>query len=317
MGEKLRIRYEKTGSAVYISHLDLMSCMRRSLLRAGIALRYSSGFNPHPYISVALPLQVGTASLCELLDFEPEDMVIYSSQITASYATNDATSYASNYAANTPLNKIANSAANTAENYIANTAVNIAENHTQLTESLNRALPEGLKALEIYLPEMKFSTIAWVDIVGELNYNGAAEEHHISEKINEIADQLNDCFSGGALTITKKTKSGSSELDIVPYIKNVSISTVESVKLPAHGVPHRTVQGTTNKTVKETLLPTPQILQLPSQGTLRFSARVSAQNPSITPNDILSAMNMRGIPAPYNAVFTRTQLLDSDMCVFR
>ena len=234
MGEKLRIRYEKTGNAVYISHLDLMSCMRRSLLRAGIKLRYSSGFNPHPYISVALPLQVGAASLCELLDFEPEDT----------------------------------------------------ENYTELTDRLNKALPEGLKALEIYLPEMKFSTIAWINFLGELNFNGSAEEHNDSEQLKRIADQLNDCFSGGALIITKKTKSGSSELDIAPYMSNVNINIGESVLLP-------------------------------SQGTLLFSARVSAQNPSITPNDILSAMNMRGIPAPYNAVFTRTQLLNSDMCVFR
>jgi len=77
---KIRLSYTKTGKARYISHLDLMATMRRALLRAGIALRYSEGFNPHPYMSVALPLSVGCGSACELMDIGiadgglPEDL---------------------------------------------------------------------------------------------------------------------------------------------------------------------------------------------------------------------------------------------------
>jgi len=65
---KLRLRYSKTGKAKYISHLDLSATMQRALIRAGIALKYSEGFNPHPYMSVALPLSVGMESVCELMD---------------------------------------------------------------------------------------------------------------------------------------------------------------------------------------------------------------------------------------------------------
>jgi len=65
---KVRFRYSKTGRAKYISHLDLMSTLQRSFLRAGIKLKYSEGFNPHPYMSVALPLSVGCESICELID---------------------------------------------------------------------------------------------------------------------------------------------------------------------------------------------------------------------------------------------------------
>ena len=65
---KVRFLYAKTGKAKYISHLDLMSMMQRAFLRAGIELKYSEGFNPHPYMSVALPLQVGSESICELID---------------------------------------------------------------------------------------------------------------------------------------------------------------------------------------------------------------------------------------------------------
>lgn len=67
--DKLRLRFEKTGRAVYISHLDLMRVVQRVFLRAGVPLRYSEGFNPHPLISICLPLSVGTASVCELMDF--------------------------------------------------------------------------------------------------------------------------------------------------------------------------------------------------------------------------------------------------------
>ena len=65
---KTRLRYSKTGKAKYVSHLDLMTLMRRAFLRSGFRLKYSEGFNPHPYISVALPLPVGCGSVCELMD---------------------------------------------------------------------------------------------------------------------------------------------------------------------------------------------------------------------------------------------------------
>ena len=73
--DKLRLRFRKTGRAVYISHLDLMQTMQRAFFRAGYALGYSEGFNPHPLLSIALPLSVGTASECELMDFRLKEDV--------------------------------------------------------------------------------------------------------------------------------------------------------------------------------------------------------------------------------------------------
>ena len=67
--DKLRLKFAKTGRAVYISHLDLMRTMQRVFSRAGVELKYSEGFNPHAKISIILPLSVGTASLCEYMDF--------------------------------------------------------------------------------------------------------------------------------------------------------------------------------------------------------------------------------------------------------
>ena len=84
--DKLRLRFKKTGRAVYISHLDLMQTMQRAFFRAGLPLRYSEGFNPHPLISIALPLSVGTASECELMDFrlkEDTDLLTLPARLTA------------------------------------------------------------------------------------------------------------------------------------------------------------------------------------------------------------------------------------------
>ena len=84
--DKLRMRFEKTGRAVWISHLDLMATMQRAFSRAGYMLRYSEGFNPHPLISILLPLSVGTGSICELMDFrlrEDCDLSELPAQLTA------------------------------------------------------------------------------------------------------------------------------------------------------------------------------------------------------------------------------------------
>lgn len=67
--DKIRLRFKKTGRAIYISHLDLMHTMQRGFSRAGYELKYSEGFNPHPIISIILPLSVGCSSVCELMDF--------------------------------------------------------------------------------------------------------------------------------------------------------------------------------------------------------------------------------------------------------
>ena len=66
---KLRLLFAKKDRAIYISHLDLMHVLQRAFLRAGYQLKFSEGFNPHPVISIAVPLSVGAASECELLDF--------------------------------------------------------------------------------------------------------------------------------------------------------------------------------------------------------------------------------------------------------
>ena len=65
-----RALFEKTGNAIYISHLDLMRLFQRAFQRSGLPLTHTQGFNPRPSVSIALPLSLGVESGCELLDFD-------------------------------------------------------------------------------------------------------------------------------------------------------------------------------------------------------------------------------------------------------
>ena len=70
LSEAVRIRFSKVGSLQFISHLDLNRTMKTVMIRAGIPIKYSEGFNPHPKMVFALPLSIGAESVTELLDFK-------------------------------------------------------------------------------------------------------------------------------------------------------------------------------------------------------------------------------------------------------
>lgn len=64
----VRIWFEKRGETRYISHLDLNRFMLRALRRTRLPIWYTEGYNPHPYLSFALPLSLGFESVCESVD---------------------------------------------------------------------------------------------------------------------------------------------------------------------------------------------------------------------------------------------------------
>ncbi len=68
----VRVWFKKMGMSRFVSHLDLMRAMTRALRRADVPLWYTEGFNPHPYITFALPLSLGMESLCESMDMRIE-----------------------------------------------------------------------------------------------------------------------------------------------------------------------------------------------------------------------------------------------------
>ncbi len=66
---KIRVKFSKTGSLKFISHLDLNRTVKSAFLRSKLPIWYTKGYNPHPKTVFSLPLSVGTASLCEFMDF--------------------------------------------------------------------------------------------------------------------------------------------------------------------------------------------------------------------------------------------------------
>ncbi|MDF2568251.1 MAG: hypothetical protein K0R90_1707 [Oscillospiraceae bacterium] len=65
----IRVLYTKKDRAKYISHLDVNRLMQRVLKRSGLPVWYTEGFNPHMYLTFALPLSLGYESEYEIMDF--------------------------------------------------------------------------------------------------------------------------------------------------------------------------------------------------------------------------------------------------------
>lgn len=64
----VRVFYEKTGMAKFISHLDTVHLFTRAIKRAKIPIWFTEGFNPHAFLTFAMPLSLGTESYCETVD---------------------------------------------------------------------------------------------------------------------------------------------------------------------------------------------------------------------------------------------------------
>ncbi len=64
----VRVRFRKYGAMLYISHLDLSKTLMRAVIRSGLPIYYTEGFNPKPKLVFATPLSVGCGGECEVLD---------------------------------------------------------------------------------------------------------------------------------------------------------------------------------------------------------------------------------------------------------
>ena len=65
----VRMSFEKTGMAKFISHLDTVRCITRAMKRACVPIWFTEGFNPHAFLTFAMPLSLGFESYCETVDF--------------------------------------------------------------------------------------------------------------------------------------------------------------------------------------------------------------------------------------------------------
>ena len=66
---EIRAFYRKEGRAKYISHLDLYRTIQRSFQRSRLPIWFTQGFNPHIYLTFALPIALGYEGVEESFDF--------------------------------------------------------------------------------------------------------------------------------------------------------------------------------------------------------------------------------------------------------
>jgi radical SAM family uncharacterized protein/radical SAM-linked protein len=67
---RIRLQFSKTGSARYLSHLELTAALIRAMRRTSFPFKYSKGFSSVPVMSFGPALRVGIAGLREYLDTE-------------------------------------------------------------------------------------------------------------------------------------------------------------------------------------------------------------------------------------------------------
>lgn len=68
------IEHIKKGNISYVSHIDSMRVLQRTLIRANINVKLSEGFNPHPVTYTSHPLPLGVESVQEFFVIANDDM---------------------------------------------------------------------------------------------------------------------------------------------------------------------------------------------------------------------------------------------------
>ena len=85
----------------------------------------------------------------------------------------------------------------------------------ELRDRLNHELTEEMRVEEVYEPSTKFADIGWAKYEMELKFAGADAE---------TAKKLQTLFETSPLTMTKKTKSGEKEIDLIPLIRKIKVT---------------------------------------------------------------------------------------------
>ncbi len=67
---RIRFRFTKTRPISFLSHLDLVRVLERSLRRSKLPISYTGGFHPLPRLQIALALPLGVQAYGEWMDLE-------------------------------------------------------------------------------------------------------------------------------------------------------------------------------------------------------------------------------------------------------
>ena len=86
----------------------------------------------------------------------------------------------------------------------------------EMRQRLNGALVEGIKVLQIYEGGRKLRDLALLNCTVSLEYDGGISEIAVS--------QIRQLFQRDSLVVTKKSKNGPVEQDLIPMIRRLEVS---------------------------------------------------------------------------------------------
>lgn len=89
--------------------------------------------------------------------------------------------------------------------------------YEKIKESLNKNLPDDIQIKRVYTPKTKLEDLCWSRYTFKLYFGGMSEE-----KANEIKEMLSSPMI--ITKRTKKTKSGLTDVDILPGIKSSTVT---------------------------------------------------------------------------------------------
>ena len=92
----------------------------------------------------------------------------------------------------------------------------------EIMDRLNQELTEELMILDAYVPVEDFSEIAWASYEIEIFDRGISKE---------TKEQVENTFGKAPLMMTKRTKAGEKEIDILPLIRSMSVNVDDTAHL--------------------------------------------------------------------------------------
>ena len=89
----------------------------------------------------------------------------------------------------------------------------------EMRRRLNDSLVEGVRVLQIYEGGRKLRDLALLDCTVIMEYDAGASQ--------ELADAVKALFQRDSLTVTKKTKNGPVDQDLIPMIQRLDVAAEE------------------------------------------------------------------------------------------
>ncbi|AEF81845.1 TIGR03936 family radical SAM-associated protein [Leadbettera azotonutricia] len=69
---KIIFSFSKSGPGVFYSHLTIVEIFSMAMVRAGLPVLYTGGFNPLPHLEIASPLAIGITAMSEMAAIETQ-----------------------------------------------------------------------------------------------------------------------------------------------------------------------------------------------------------------------------------------------------